>query len=117
MGTQDIYFGRPILPEELQQMHYGDRKKAVLQAINALGPSNDLEQPLPGNAAFEKKVQAWQKQSGVSHEHAVLREVFAEVANPTEEVIRLLAAKTANELDQGPSGPWMAELGRRLIGS
>ena len=117
MGTQDIYFGRPILPEELQQMHYGDRKKSVLNAINALGPSNDLEQPGTGDAAFDKKVQAWQKQHGVSHEHAVLREVFAEVANPTEEVIRLLAAKTAAELDSGASGPWLAELGRRLIGS
>ncbi len=117
MGRQDIYLGRPILPDELHALHYGDRKRLVIDAINALGPPNDLERPNPGDADFEARVQAWQQARGVSHEHAVLREVLADVSEPTEEVRRLLRAASSSQLDQGLSGAWMTELGRRLLGS
>jgi hypothetical protein len=53
----------------------------------------------------------------VSHEHAVLREVLAEIENPGDEVARLLSADSAAELNVGPSGPWLEELGERLLGS
>ena len=117
MGRQDIYLGRPILPDELHALHYGDRKRLVIDAINALGPPNDLERPNPGDADFEARVQAWQQARGVSHEHAVLREVLAEIPEPTEEVARLLAAESSSSLNTGDAGLWLSELGRRLLGS
>jgi len=117
MGRQDIWFGRPLLPEELQGMHYGERKELVINAINALGPSNEVEEPLPGDSSFADRVDQWQADRGVSSEHAVLREVLAEIADPTVEVQELLSAESAESLNRGEHGAWLSELGRRLIGS
>ncbi len=116
LGRQDIYFGAPIHPEELASMHYGGRKERVINATNALGPSNATEQPLPGDPEFAQRVVDWERTHGVSHEHAVLREVLAEAPSPGEEVLRLLSATSCEELNVGPAGAWLQELGRRLLG-
>ncbi len=62
---------------------------------------------------------AWQAARGVSHEHATLREVLAELASPGEAVRRLLAAPDAAALagDETSEGRWLLEMGRRLLGS
>ena len=117
MGRQDIWIGRPILPEQLESMHYGERKRLVIDAINALGPANEVEQPIAGDPKFDAKVDAWQQARAVSHEHAVLHEVLAELQAPTDETARLLRAESAAELDEGESGSWLTELGRRLLGA
>lgn len=118
MGKQDIHLGRAIAPDELASQHYGARKQCVVEAINALGVANVREQPSPGDAAFAERVLAWQRRSGVSHEHAALRQVLAELPAPGEPVRRLLAARSAAQLsnDPSPEGRWLAELGRRLLG-
>ena len=116
MGKQDIYIGRPILPEEMAPLHYGDRKKHLIGAINALGPDNANEQPCTGDAAFAAKVAAWQETHGVSEEHAVLGVVLSERENPVAETRTLLESKSSKDLDKGPAGPWLAELGRRILG-
>jgi 3-hydroxymyristoyl/3-hydroxydecanoyl-(acyl carrier protein) dehydratase/1-acyl-sn-glycerol-3-phosphate acyltransferase len=117
MGRQDIHFGRPILPEELAPLHYGARKKLVIDAINDLGVPNEQEQPLPADPAFARRVLAWQRQTGVSPEHATLHEALAELASTSEPIGRLLRATNAAELaDTSPQGRWLAELGRRLLG-
>jgi len=61
---------------------------------------------------------SWQAARGVSHEHATLREVLAELDSPGDEVRRLLAAPNASALagDETPAGRWLRELGRRLLG-
>ncbi|HQN09246.1 MAG TPA: hypothetical protein PK569_16915, partial [Thermoanaerobaculia bacterium] len=94
------------------------RKALVVAAINALGIPNASEQPLLGDPEFEKRVSAWQAARGVSHEHATLREVLAELDSPGDEVRRLLAAPNAAALagDETPAGRWLRELGRRLLG-
>ncbi len=118
MGRQEIRLGRPILPERLAGLHYGARKELVVSAINGLGVPNAEEHPLPGDPGFAARVEAWQAAHGVSHEHATLREVLAELPCPGEEVRRLLAAREAASLanDASPGGRWLAELGRRLLG-
>ena len=118
MGRQEIRLGRPILPERLADLHYGARKELVVSAINGLGVPNAEEHPLPGDPGFAARVEAWQAAHGVSHEHATLREVLAELPCPGEEVRRLLAAREAASLanDASPGGRWLAELGRRLLG-
>jgi hypothetical protein len=116
MGRQDIYIGRPILPAELDSMHYGARKAHVLAAINALGPSNANEKPLPGDPDFAARVDTWQSERGVSHQHAVLGCVLAERAAPVPETAKLLKAKRASELAGDAAGDWLAELARRVLG-
>jgi 3-hydroxymyristoyl/3-hydroxydecanoyl-(acyl carrier protein) dehydratase/1-acyl-sn-glycerol-3-phosphate acyltransferase len=117
MGRQDIHFGRPILPEELAPLHYGARKKLAIDAINALGVPNEQEQPLPADPAFAQRVLAWQQETGVSAEHATLREALAELPSTSEPIRRLLHATNAAEpADADAQGRWLAELGRRLLG-
>ncbi len=118
MGRQDIHLGSPLMPGHLAGLHYGARKELVLAAINGLGVPNATEEPLPGDPAFEARVRAWQSARGVSHEHATLREVLAELEDPGEEIRRLLAAPDATALagDDSPAGRWLSEMGRRLIG-
>ena len=88
-----------------------------IDAINALGPANEIEQPFAGDEAFAARALAWQQERGVSPEHAVLRQVLAEIEEPIEEVSRLLRAETSASLNEGASGAWLSELGRRLLGS
>jgi hypothetical protein len=117
MGRQEIRLGRPMLPAELGVLHYGARKQRVIDAINALGVPNKLEQPLPGDPQFAGRVLAWQRKTGVSHEHATLHEVLAALPAPGEPIRRLLSAGTAAELaDASLEGQWLAELGRRVLG-
>lgn len=118
MGKQDIYFGRPIMPEELSKLHYGARKELVVSSINELGPPNSIEEPITGDPDFAAKVDAWMdSHPGVLHEHATLREMLAELAQPGEEVARLLAAKSAEDIDAStPKGAWLREFAEQLIG-
>jgi 1-acyl-sn-glycerol-3-phosphate acyltransferase len=116
MGKQDIYIGRPILPEEMAGLHYGDRKKRVIAAINALGPAQSDERPCAADDGFAAKVAAWQKEQGVSEEHAVLGVVLSERENPVPETTALLKSKMAAGFGKGKTGAWMKELRGRLFG-
>lgn len=119
MGTQDYWLGRPLLPEELAKLPYGERKKRVIEAINALGPSNADEQPNPPDPAFAQKVDAWQQATGVSHKNAVLLRILQERAEPCAESRAILDAVESPPLQTAdtPEGEWLKELGRRLLGS
>jgi hypothetical protein len=118
MGRQDIHLGRPLLPEDLASQHYGARKERVVRAINGLGAPNAAEEPLPGDPAFAARVRSRQEARGVSHEHATLHEVLADLPAPGAQIRRLLAAPDAAALDDdgSPEGLWLSELGRRLLG-
>ena len=119
MGQQDIWLGAPILPEDLEGMHYGARKQAVIDAINGLGPDNADEQPLPGDAAFAEDVATWADDRGVSEEHAALLRVLQERPDPSAPVKALLhAAATEETLALGDSDrdAWMKVLARWTLG-
>ena len=72
----------------------------------------------PATRPSRERVVAWQAGRGVSHEHATLHEVLAELKDPGDEVRRLLAAPNATALagDESPEGRWLLEMGRRLLG-
>jgi 3-hydroxymyristoyl/3-hydroxydecanoyl-(acyl carrier protein) dehydratase/1-acyl-sn-glycerol-3-phosphate acyltransferase len=118
MGQQDFWIGRPILPEQLQQLPLKERKQYVIDAMNALGPPHAEEEPLPGDPAFAAAVDAWIARTGASPEDAVLYAVLAEAASPSEPVRRLLAAATTGVLRVGrdPADAWLAVLAERLFG-
>ncbi|MCB9763577.1 MAG: 1-acyl-sn-glycerol-3-phosphate acyltransferase, partial [Alphaproteobacteria bacterium] len=118
MGQQDIWLGAPILPEALASMPYGERKKVVIAAINALGPPNATEAPLPGDPDFAARVAAWQARTGASEEHAVLFEVLREQTDRVPAVERLLAAADSGvlRLTNTPEDAWLGVLAAWLYG-
>jgi hypothetical protein len=53
-AAQDYIFGRPIMPEELTAWPYADRRRRVMDAINALAPFSDA--PHEPNYAVENRI-------------------------------------------------------------
>lgn len=54
--AQDYIFGRPIMPEELAEWPYADRRRRAIAAINALAPVTDA--PHEPNVAVEQRITA-----------------------------------------------------------
>ncbi|MBA2322004.1 MAG: 1-acyl-sn-glycerol-3-phosphate acyltransferase, partial [Deltaproteobacteria bacterium] len=108
MGQQDIWIGRPILPETLAGLGLKERKAVVIDAINALGPPNAEEKPFPGDPAFAANVASWRADAGVSEEDAVLYRVLEGLPDPTPE--------TRDLLERTPRTDWARVLSARLTG-
>ena len=117
MGRQDIHLGAPIYPETFASLPYKERKPLVIDAINALGPNHEVEQPFAPDPAFAAAVAAHVARTQVSEEHAVLYQALAGVAEPTEPTRRLLAARDgAIAFSDSLEDRWLRELIRRLLG-
>ncbi|WP_129356458.1 1-acyl-sn-glycerol-3-phosphate acyltransferase [Sorangium cellulosum] len=118
MGVQDIWIGRPLLPEELARMTYKDRKDLVIGGINGLGPSNAVEEPFPGDPAFAASVSAWAAEAGVSHEDATIFRVLEACADPTPETAAILEAARTGRLapPDARRAEWLRKLAARLLG-
>ncbi len=117
-GRQDYWLGSPITPEELEQLRYKDRRQAVMEAINALGPSNDSEEPLPGDPAFAAEVDDWVARTGIDPAHATIYKTVEQLERPGREVRRLIEAAGSGRLvvSGDARDRWLAELARRLFG-
>jgi hypothetical protein len=118
MGRQDIHIGRPLPADELRSLSYRDRRRRVLDAINQLGPSHEIEEPLPPDPAFASAVQSWCESTGARPCHAALFRILQELAHPSAEIAALVAGASAGTLTVAatPEGNWLAELARRLFG-
>ncbi|OBI55009.1 beta-ketoacyl synthase N-terminal-like domain-containing protein [Mycobacterium sp. E787] len=55
-AAQDYIFGRPIMPDELAAWPYAERRRRVMDAINALAPFDDA--PHEPNCAVEDRIAA-----------------------------------------------------------
>jgi 1-acyl-sn-glycerol-3-phosphate acyltransferase len=118
MAKQDYYFGAPIPPEELERLSYKARIDRVLSAINALGPSNAVEQPNAGDASLEAAARGWMHDTGADLGPATIFRLLAELSDPCEETARLVASARAPEarFPDTAKGRWLAELARTLYG-
>jgi 3-oxoacyl-(acyl-carrier-protein) synthase/3-hydroxymyristoyl/3-hydroxydecanoyl-(acyl carrier protein) dehydratase/1-acyl-sn-glycerol-3-phosphate acyltransferase len=118
MGQQDIHIGVPITPDDLRPLNYRDRRQRVIDAINNLGPANDIEEPLPPDPAFAAAVHAWSEGTGADVGHATLFCILEQLPDACPEIAALVAGARAGELrvSSPPEGRWLAELARRLVG-
>ncbi|WP_437690370.1 beta-ketoacyl synthase N-terminal-like domain-containing protein [Sorangium sp. So ce176] len=118
MGVQDIWIGRPFLPEDLAGLTYKDRKDLVISGINGLGPSSAVEQPFPGDPAFAASVDAWVAEAGVAHEDATILRVLEACADPTPETAAILEAARTGRLvpPDARRADWLRKLAARLVG-
>ena len=101
-GKQDVWIGAPILAETLAVMPSGERKAAVLAAINGFGGRWLDEKPNPGDEAFGATVAEWQEAHDVSATQATLFRALAGATNPSVETLRLLAAVSGGSTDGLP---------------
>ena len=108
MGRQDIYFGRALWPEELRALGYKERKQAVIDGINRLGPAAAEELPLPGDVAFAERVARHLAEHDVSAEHAGVFEVLRDANAPCDETRELLEGSA--------STPWLEVFRRWCLG-
>jgi len=113
MAKQRYTLGCPILPDELAELPYADRRTCVLDAINGLAPAD--ERPGAPDVAFGDAVATYMKQTGVDQVHAAMLQTLAGLANPSDEVAMLLGEGPLR-LPGNAHGRWLAELARRLYG-
>jgi 1-acyl-sn-glycerol-3-phosphate acyltransferase len=118
MGKQRYVLGAPILPGALAALPLKERKQAVLDAINALAPKADVEQPLPGDPALGLAATAWSAARGVDEAHAVLWEVLRASRRRCPSTTRLVRAVEEGRAAWADTAEdrWLAELARRLGG-
>ncbi|MEE8408441.1 MAG: 1-acyl-sn-glycerol-3-phosphate acyltransferase [Myxococcota bacterium] len=119
MGKQDLWIGRPILPDELSPLPYGERKALVIGAINGLGPANALEAPLEADPEFEGSVHRWMAESGASLEHAVLFRTLQHARGVCPDTEELVAAASSRRIvfADDARGRWLTTLAERLCGT
>jgi 1-acyl-sn-glycerol-3-phosphate acyltransferase len=117
LGRQDIYLGAPIDAAELAALPPGQRKARVISAINALGPSNAWESPLPGDPEQEASARAWSEATGARIDHAVLLRVLQAMPDLSPELRRLLEAAEQGAPLQGEdeASAWLRVLYRWFL--
>jgi hypothetical protein len=118
-GRQDIWIGRPVLPEELRSLPLKERKQVVIDAINGLGPGPAREEPSAPDPAFGERVTAWQARTGTTAEKAAMLATLEALPVVRSEATRRLVEATrdgrAIEGDD-PRERWLAGFARWLGG-
>jgi 1-acyl-sn-glycerol-3-phosphate acyltransferase len=117
-GRQEIYLGRPILPEQLRALPLKERKQVIIDGINGIGPQNSEEIPCAANDALRERVNHWLQRPNISGENAVLLAAL--------ELYRSEAALSQAFLERARTGRrspavtpeehWLANFERQLFG-
>ena len=116
-GRQDIWIGRPVLPDELRALPLKERKQVVIDAINGLGPQH--EEPGAADPAFGERVEEWRARTGTSPERAALLATLEGLPSVRSEATRRLveAAREGRAVEgEGPEEQWLAGFARWLLG-
>jgi acyl transferase domain-containing protein/3-hydroxymyristoyl/3-hydroxydecanoyl-(acyl carrier protein) dehydratase len=72
LGSQQYTLGRAITPDALRALDLRQRKRRILDAINATGPSLEGEAPAAADETFATRVRAWRESTGVGEIPATL---------------------------------------------
>jgi acyl transferase domain-containing protein/3-hydroxymyristoyl/3-hydroxydecanoyl-(acyl carrier protein) dehydratase/1-acyl-sn-glycerol-3-phosphate acyltransferase len=118
-GRQDIWIGRPVLPEELRSLPLKERKQVVIDAINGLGPGPSREEPSAADPAFGEQVAAWQARTGTTAEKAAMLATLEALPAPRSEATRRLveAAREGRAIaGDDPRERWLDGFARWLRG-
>ena len=115
---QNYHLGKAIFPENLKTLGNLERKTLILEKLNQLGETPDQSFPNLPDTNFEKEVQLWIKQTGVSQVCAVLYKVLETIPNPPDEIRTLLAGirKGNFHVSHTPEDHWLEKFGKWLSG-
>jgi 3-hydroxymyristoyl/3-hydroxydecanoyl-(acyl carrier protein) dehydratase/1-acyl-sn-glycerol-3-phosphate acyltransferase len=97
-GRQDYWLGKPILPEMLEAMPYGERRATVVRAINEAGPPIADERANPGDPELWAEIEAWSARTGAETAHAAILMALAREADLQPAWKRVLAGMKNGEL-------------------
>ncbi|HWL85858.1 MAG TPA: 1-acyl-sn-glycerol-3-phosphate acyltransferase [Polyangiaceae bacterium] len=118
-GKQDIWVGSPMYPEQIGKLPLKERKQAVLDAINRLGPELSEEVPHAPNPTLAERIEQWGR-TRVTADAAVLFSALDAASSPRSALTeKLLAGARAGRLDPGTGAEerWLATLARLLFGA
>jgi acyl carrier protein len=115
---QEYWIGKPILPEELIPLGFGERAERVLAGMNGVGPSNAVEEPGPPDPAFGAVVEAMRARTGSVALWAIILSVLGELRDVCPGTQRIVEGVRTGKLvvDQSPHDQWLATLATRLYG-
>jgi 3-hydroxymyristoyl/3-hydroxydecanoyl-(acyl carrier protein) dehydratase len=116
MGKQDIHLGALLTPDALRPLSYRERRERVLAAINGLGPSNAIEEPIDPDPVFEAAVKARMEKTGVELGHAAVACILEALPDPCPAIAALLRGDDTAEARDADEARWLAELSGRLLG-
>ena len=91
-GRHTYWLGTPIMPEDLGKLTYKQRIATLSEAIDALGPSHDAEEPSGGDRALGLRVEAIRQACGLQEPFATLVAVLEGRQELHEETKALVAA-------------------------
>jgi acyl transferase domain-containing protein/3-hydroxymyristoyl/3-hydroxydecanoyl-(acyl carrier protein) dehydratase len=117
-GKQDYHVGRPISPEAIETLPYAKRRKAVINAINNLGPSYQEEIPHLPDTDFEKSVKKRMENKNVSEVQAVIFEALTNATGDTDSDTRNLIEKDRHSemrFADDEKGRWLSKMARFLF--
>jgi 3-oxoacyl-(acyl-carrier-protein) synthase/3-hydroxymyristoyl/3-hydroxydecanoyl-(acyl carrier protein) dehydratase/1-acyl-sn-glycerol-3-phosphate acyltransferase len=118
-GRQDIWLGKPLLPKDFAGVPLKERKMLVIDAINALGCTNDVEEPHAADLAFGARAERWREATGTTPERATLLATLeAMPAYRADDTRRLVEAAARGEVVRGagPSAAWLEAFSGWLLG-
>lgn len=108
-ARQDIHIGRPLWPQDLANLPLAERKKTVLDAINATGPALADEIPNPPRPDFEASALAMASTLRLAPVRAaIMRAVLNRV--PADRPLARLARRVAMDEPEAETDPWLAAL-------
>lgn len=91
-GAQDYFIGKAITPQELSALPYAERARAVVGAIESLGPAPTEERPAAADPRLQQAVSRRRVETGVGEVEAVFVEVLRGLENPSAQTRAVLAA-------------------------
>jgi len=116
-GRQDYYLGKPILVEDIKKLPYAERRRFVMNAINNLGPSPEVEEPLPPNIEFEQAIKNWMKGKDVIEAQAVVFKTLESVTDKTDEIAMALIDRGNGKkvtFNNDEIGRWLEDVAQHL---
>jgi len=112
-AKQDIYIGAPIAPAQLANLPPEDRKRPVLEAMNALGPDLGREVPNPPDPEFAHGVAALMQKLAMAEPRAVILHMLhcdPYVHGPLRALVDA-AREGGTFAGSGPGARWLQDLG------
>jgi len=113
---QDFHLGRPLLPDELRELPYAERRRRVLDALNHVGPALEQERPGAPDLEFTRRVEQIVRERGLDPVRAVVLAILEQTPAPSEQTRQLLLQLQSAGANGSTTDGWLEQARRWLVG-